>query len=103
MPKLTPEQVRLLIWLSQPKTVFEVSREDGFMDDKYNGLHSFKSPEGQRYKFDIRTFYRLEGEALINGEYVYHFGIAWEQYTLTEKGQALVGLLSLSEGTNATI
>jgi hypothetical protein len=97
MPKLTKEQIRLLIWLSQPETVFEVSREDGFMDDKYNGLHTFINPEGLRYKFDIRTLYRLEGEKLIGGNYVYHFGIMWERYTLSQAGQVYVSMLAISK------
>ena len=100
MPKLTSEQIRLLMWLSLPQTVFEVSREDGFMDDKYNGLHTFSNEEGKKYKFDIRSLYRLEGEELIGGKYVYHFGIPWEHYTLTEKGYELVELLSVAGDIN---
>ena len=101
MPKLTPEQTRLLMWLSLPQTIFEVSREDDFMDDKYNGLNTFKNEEGKRYKFDIRTLYRLEGEELVKGQYVYYFGIMWERYTLTEQGHALALLLSTSGDSNA--
>jgi hypothetical protein len=96
MSKLTKEQIRLLIWLSQPETIFEVSREDGFMDDKYNGLHTYKNSEGLRYKFDIRTLYCLEGEGLIEGSYVYHFSIAWERYTLTQEGHVYVSMLAIA-------
>jgi hypothetical protein len=100
MPKLTHEQLRLLFWLSLPETCFEVSREDGFMDDEYNGLHKYKDKQGNRYKFDIRTLYILEGEELITGHYVNHHGIIWECYTLTEKGQVLSSLLSVSDICN---
>jgi hypothetical protein len=100
MPKLTPEQFRLLHWLSLPETCFEVSREDGFMDDKYNGLHAYNDGKGNRYKFDIRTLYILEGFELIQGEIVNHFGIAWERYTLTNKGEVTLVLSPSSGGVN---
>jgi hypothetical protein len=92
--RLSPEQIRLLLWLSLKETYLEVSREDGFMDDKYNGLHNYIDKKSDRYKFDIRSLYCLEGEELVTGHYVYHFGIAWERYTLTPKGHDFVMLLS---------
>jgi len=100
MSKLTHEQFRFLYWLSQPKSFFEVSREDGFMDDKYNGLHGYVNKTGGFYKFDIRTLYALEGEGLVEGKIVYHYGIAWENYTLTEKGDVTVTLLSIADEFN---
>jgi hypothetical protein len=90
MSKLTPEQFRLLTWMALPETLLEVSREVGFMDDKYNGLHNYIDKEGERYKFDIRTMYCLEGEGLIQGQYVDHLAVWWERYELTEKGHSLV-------------
>lgn len=101
MPKLTHEQLRFLYWLSLPNTFFEVSREDGFMDDKYNGLHGYAKKEGEFYKFDIRTLYALEGQELVTGEIVYHYGIAWERYSLTEKGEVTASLLSIAEEFHA--
>jgi hypothetical protein len=89
MPKLTPEQLRLLSWLSLPSTTFEVSRENDFMDDKYNGLHTYCDKQKNSFKFDIRTLYKLEGYELIKGEMVYYFGIPWERYTLTTIGREI--------------
>jgi hypothetical protein len=97
MPKLTHEQYRFLFWLSLPESFFEVSREDGFMDDKYNGLHGYAKREGGFYKFDIRTLYALEGEGLVSGQIVYYFGVPWERYTLTKEGEALALLLNVSD------
>jgi len=102
LSKLSPEQIRLLVWLSQPKTLLEVSREVGFMDDKYNGLHTYIDENYQSFKFDIRSLYRLEGEKLVTGKIVSHFGISWEHYFPTETGQAYVSLLSTSKGLTWT-
>jgi hypothetical protein len=100
MPKLTHEQLRLLFWLSLPETCFEVSREEGFMDDNYNGLHTYKDEQGNRFKFDIRTLYILQGHELIKGKIVNHFGIPWERYLLTDKGEVMSVLLSSSDAIN---
>jgi hypothetical protein len=97
MPKLSDEQLRLLFWLSLQSTVFEISREDGFVSDKYNGLNCYKDNQGNAYKFDIRTLHILEDNALVQGQNVYHFGVLWERYALTEKGQVLTLLLSAAD------
>jgi hypothetical protein len=96
MPKLTHEQLRFLFWLSLPASFFEVSRKDGFMDYEYNGLHGYAKKQGGFYKFDIRTLYALEGEGLVKGDIVHYFGIPWEKYTLTEKGDVTASLLSIA-------
>jgi len=97
VPKLSDEQLRLLFWLSLQSTVFEISREDGFIADKYNGLNRYKDNRGNAYKFDIRTLQILENNELVQGQSVYHFGILWERYALTEKGQVLTLLLSAAD------
>jgi hypothetical protein len=95
--KLSHEQLRLLFWLSLQSTVFEISREDVFIVDKYSGLHRYKDNQGNTYKFDIRTLQVLERNELIRGQSVYHYGVLWERYTLTEKGQVLTLLLSAAD------
>ena len=97
MPKLSHEQLRLLFWLSLQSTVFEISREGGFVTDKYNGLNRYKDNQGKAYKFDIRTLKILEDNELVESQNVYHFGVIWERYTLTEKGRVLTLLLSAAD------
>lgn len=90
MPKLTKEQIRLLIWLSLSKTHFEVCRQIGYSYRKVNGLQSYANKDGVSYKFDMRTLYKLVNENLVTSKLVYPFGIKHEHYFLTQSGQYFV-------------
>ncbi len=90
MPKLTKEQIRLLIWLSLENTYFEICREMSSSYRQMNGLHTYVNKHGQRFKFDTRTLGKLVKEELVTSEIIYHFGVKYEYYFLTKKGRGFV-------------
>ena len=94
MPKLSDEQLRLLLWLSLDANFFEVTTEHRLNDALYNGLHNYKDEQGNRYKFDIRTLHVLEINELVGWEKVYYCGLAWTRYTISDKGRLLTLQLS---------
>lgn len=96
MPKLTKEQVRLLIWLSVPTTHLEVCREIGYSYRKVNGLESYVNKQGEPFKFDTRTLNKLVNENLVTSELIYPFGVKYEHYKVTELGRAYLSALSIS-------
>ena len=96
MPKLTNEQIRLLIWLSYRETHFEICREIGCSYRKVNGLHSYVNKDGVPYKFDMRTLVKLVNENLVTSEFIYPFGVKHEHYFLTEAGQVYVLMLAIA-------
>lgn len=97
MPKLTTEQIRLLIWLSLSKTHFEICREIGYSYRKVNGLKNYINKHGEPYKFDMRTLNKLVNESLVTSELVYPFGVKHEHYFLTEAGQVYVSMLAVAK------
>jgi hypothetical protein len=94
MPKLTNEQIRLLIWLSLSKTHFEVCRQVGYSYRQVNGLKSYVNKDGVPYKFDTRTLDKLVNENLVTSEFVYPIGIKYEHYFLTQAGQDFVSMFT---------
>ena len=97
MPKLTKEQIRLLIWLSYSETYFEICRQVGYSYRQVNGLQSYVNKDGVPYKFDMRTLNKLVNENLVISELVYPFGIKHEHYCLSQAGQAYVSMLAISK------
>ena len=95
MPKLTPEQIRFLIWLSLTETHFEICREMGYSYRKVHGLNSYVNDNGESFKFDIRTLNKLVNESLVTSEFIYPFGMKHEHYFLTEAGQVYVSMMAL--------
>ena len=96
--KLSNEQLRFLAWLSKAKTNFEICRAVGLVEAKYNGLFSYVNDAGNRLKFDIRTLYRLLNEKLVTSKRIYHFGLVWEQFTVTELGKEFLLLQLKAKG-----
>jgi hypothetical protein len=97
MPKLTKEQIRLLIWLSWTDTHLEVCRDISHSYRKVNGLNSYVNDNGEPFKFDMRTLNKLVNENLVTSELLYPFGVKHEHYFLTPAGQVYVSLLAISK------
>lgn len=97
MPKLSKEQLRLLLWLSKPSNFFEVTTDHHLNNVLYNGLHNYRDDKGNRYKFDIRTLHALERNEFVGCETVYYCGLAWMRYTITDAGQVYVSTLAISK------
>lgn len=96
MPKLTQEQIRLLLWLSLSSTHLEVCRQIGYAYRNVNGLNSYVNKQGESYKFDMRTLNKLVNENLLTSEFVYPFGVKHEHYFLTQDGQEYLSMLSIT-------
>jgi hypothetical protein len=97
MPKLTKEQIRLLIWLSWTDTHLEICREIGYSYRQVNGLDSYVNDDGKPYKFDMRTLDKLVNENLVTSEFIYPHGMEYQHYTLTQAGQVYVSMLAISK------
>ncbi|PKH88645.1 hypothetical protein [Colwellia sp. Bg11-28] len=97
MPKLTKEQMRLLIWLSYSATYFEICRQVGYSYRQVNGLKSYVNKDGVPYKFDMRTLNKLVNENLVQSEIIYPYGVKHEHYFLTQAGQVYVSMLAISK------
>ncbi|MGJ8694529.1 MAG: hypothetical protein ACSHW0_18875 [Thalassotalea sp.] len=87
MPKLTPEQIRLLVWLSKPTSFIEITREHHLHEHLYNGLHNYRDSKGGRNKFDIRTLNALDTAGFVTCKTVYYCGLAWQRYTISDSGK----------------
>ncbi|WP_286265317.1 hypothetical protein [Thalassotalea atypica] len=100
MPKLTPEQVRLLTWLAIVGDVFAVRFVKSKQQFNYLGLHHYVNADGEEYKFDIRTLKKLIRCRLVRSRVNWHFGIKWKSYELNESGQVYASLMCATKETS---
>jgi len=81
--KLSEVQFGLLLWLANGNSL-EVCNDIGAYQGKTNGLQFFN---GRSCK---RTMQRLENEKFIYTTNVYHYGVSWLRYYISETGLAFI-------------
>ena len=102
MPKLSYEQIRLLTWLSILGNAFGVRFNKSNKQFNYLGLHHYVTPDGIEYKFDVRTLKKLIRTGLVKSKVIWHYGIKWKSYVLTQQGYVYSSLIAASKGFSWT-
>lgn len=87
---LSTTQLHFLQWLAD-KHLFEICIEKGKSFGSTIGLHKFDG------NFCKRTIERLKKEKLVSTKTVRHFSLRYEQFSVTEKGSALLAQCKLKQ------
>lgn len=87
---LSETQLHFLQWLAD-NHLFEICIEKGKSFGSTIGLHKFDG------NFCKRTIERLKKEKLVSTKTVRHLSLRYEQFSVTEKGCALLALRKLKQ------